>query len=99
MNANRVETRSSSPRLALIGVVIVGMALCTNGVGKVAVAGQWLSFPGLAGSLLGIAALGMVGVRLAGRELPFVRTDVDAIKAVVALALVKFAIGLLFLGA
>lgn len=99
MSANRMETRSSIGRLALIGAVVVGMAMCTNGVGKVAASGQWLSLPGVAGSLLGLMALVIVGARLMGKELPPVSSNGDAIKSVVAIALAKFAIALVFLGA
>lgn len=98
MNASRVENKSSSNRLALIGVAVVGMALCSIGIGKVAASGQWLSFPGIAGSVLGVIALAVVGARLIGNGLPFGRTDGDAIKVVIGIGLVKFAVAILFLG-
>jgi hypothetical protein len=61
-------------------------------VGKIAAAGQWLSFQGVTGSLLGIVILGIVGMRLLGRPLPMVETDRAALLAVVALAAIKVAI-------
>ena len=79
-------------RIALIVVTLVGMAMCTQGVGKVATSGQWLSFQGIAGSLVGIVILGIVGMRLIGRPLPMIDTDRAALIAVVALAAVKVAI-------
>ncbi len=93
MSANQAQTRTSSlERVGLVGVTLVGMALCLPGIGKVAASGQWLSFPGIAGSLLGIVILGIVGARLLDRPLPFVHTDRAAIAAVVAFGLVKAAI-------
>ena len=79
-------------RVALIVVTLVGMAMCAQGVGKVAAAGQWLSVQGIAGSLLGIVILGIVGMRLFGRPLPLIETDRAALVAVVALAAIKVAI-------
>ncbi len=99
MNANHVETKPLRDRLAVIGVTALGLALCGPGVGKVATSGQWLSLPGIAGSLLGAAALAVVGARLTGKDLPFVRSDLDAIKVVIAVGLVKFVVATAFLGA
>ena len=83
---------TASDRVALIVVTLVGMAMCAQGVGKIAAAGQWVSFQGVAGSLLGIVILGIVGMRLLGRPLPMVETDRAALLAVVALAAIKVAI-------
>ena len=88
-------THATSPgieRVVLIVVTLVGMAMCTQGVGKVATSGQWLSVQGIAGSLLGIVILGIVGMRLVGRPLPMIDTDRAALIAVVALAAAKVVI-------
>jgi hypothetical protein len=82
-------------RVALIVVTLVGMAMCAQGVGKVAAAGQWLSVQGIAGSLLGIVILGLVTMRLLGRPLPLVESDRAALVVVIALATVKVAIAAL----
>jgi hypothetical protein len=93
MSEQIVQTGSTAIwRIALIVVTLVGMAMCTHGVGKVATSGQWLSFQGIAGSLVGIVILGIVGMRLIGRPLPMIDTDRAALIAVVALAAVKVAI-------
>lgn len=93
MNQQVVEAGSSALwRIALIVVTLVGMAMCTQGVGKVATSGQWLSVQGITGTLLGIVILGIVGMRLVGRPLPLIETDRAALIAVVALAAVKVAI-------
>ena len=93
MSEQLVETGSPAIwRIALIVVTVVGMAMCTQGVGKVATSGQWLSVQGIAGTLLGIVILGIVGMRLVGRPLPMIDTDRAALIAVVALAAVKVVI-------
>ena len=93
MNEQIVQTGSwGVARLALIAVTLIGMAMCTAGVGKVASSGEWLSFQGIAGSLLGVFVLGIVAMRFIGRPLPFVDTDWAAVLAVVILAAIKVAI-------
>ena len=93
MNQQVVESGSTAIwRIALILVTLVGMARCTQGVGKVATSGQWLSLAGIAGTLLGIVILGIVGIRLVGRPLPLIETNRAALIAVAALAVVKVAI-------
>ena len=51
-----------------------------------------LSVQGIAGTLLGIVILGIVGMRFVGRPLPMIDTDRAALIAVVALAAVKLVI-------
>jgi hypothetical protein len=97
MKASTVQTGSTVDRAALIGATVVGMAMCSGGIGKVAASGQWLSFPGVAGSLLGAALLTVVIARLLGRSLPVVRTDRAAIGLVVGVAIAKLAVAALFL--
>ena len=93
MNEQLTQTSGTGiERIALIVITFVGMAICTQGIGKVAAAGQWLSFQGIAGSLLGLAVLGIVGMRLLGRPLPLIETDRAALVAVLALAAVKIAV-------
>jgi hypothetical protein len=93
MNEQLTQTSGTGiERIALIVITLVGMAICTQGIGKVAAAGQWLSFQGIAGSLLGVAVLGVVGMRLLGRPLPLIETDRAALFAVLALAALKIAV-------
>src|ERR671937_2365774 len=88
--AQTVQTGSSAlDRVALIVVTLVGMALCSQAVGRVPAAGQWLSIQGIGGSLLGIVILGVVAMRLLGRPLPLVESDRAALIVVIALAGVK----------
>ena len=93
MNDEIVQTGSAAVwRIGLLVVTLAGMAICSQGIGKVAASGQWLSFQGIAGSLLGIVILAIVFMRLVGRELPLIETDRTALIAVVALAVLKLAI-------
>lgn len=90
MRSDHIRPRETSlDRAALVGVTLLGMAMCTAGIGRVAASGQWLGFSGIAGSLLGVAILAIVGARLIGRPLPYVSTDRAAIAAVIAGGLLK----------
>jgi hypothetical protein len=92
MKANGVQTRSSIDRPALIGVALLGMAVCAPGIGRVATAGQWISPQGILGTLLGVAVLGIVGARIGGWS-PFgITSDRMALAVVIAVAVVKVAI-------
>ena len=93
MTEEIVQTGSGGiARIALIVVTLVGMAMCTQGVGKVASSGQWLSVQGILGTLLGIVILGIVGMRLIGRPLPMIDSDRAALLVVVALSAFKVAV-------
>ena len=83
-------------RLALIVITVVGMAFCSRAIGKVAVENGWVSLPGVAGVLLGVGILGIVGARLLGKPLPLVESDVAAIIAVVGLAAAKVGVAALY---
>ncbi len=96
MGANRVASSTAGrDRLAMIGVTLVGMAVCAPGIGRVATSGQWASFPGIAGTLLGVTILGLVLARLLGMSLGPVTTDRQAIAVVLAVAALKVAIAAL----
>ncbi len=96
MGANRVASSTAGrDRLAMIGVTVVGMAICAPGIGRVATSGQWISFPGIAGTLLGVAILGLVLARLLGKSLGPISTDRQATAVVLAIAVLKVAIAAL----
>jgi len=93
MSEQMLQTGSSGiERVVLIGITLIGMAMCAQGIGRVAATGQWLSVQGIAGSVLGLVILGIVGMRLLGRPLSVIDSDRAAIVAIVALAAVKVAI-------
>lgn len=79
-------------RVALIVVTLGGMAMCSAGISKVTQSGQWLSLPGIVGSLLGVALLAVVGAQLLGRPLPLVTSDLIASGVVAAFIVGKVAI-------
>lgn len=100
MKADAMQTRTRSfDRMALIGVTLAGMAICAPGIARVAAAGSWLTFQGIAGSLLGMVVLVIAGARLLGKEMPGIASDRAALLVVVAIAVVKMAIAVLQLGA
>ncbi len=96
MSANRMASSTAGrDRLAMIGVTLVGMAVCMPGIARVATSGQWLSFAGIAGTLLGVAILGLVLARLLGKSLGPVSSDRQATVVVLAIAVLKVAIAAL----
>jgi hypothetical protein len=49
MSEQMLQTGSSGiERVALIGITLIGMAMCAQGIGRVAATGQWLSVQGIA---------------------------------------------------
>lgn len=78
------------PRVAMVVMVVLGMAMCTNGIGKVAAANAW-SHPV---SLLGMLAGGLILVSAVatwpGKPLPLIAASQRALLAVLVLELVKF---------
>lgn len=84
-----------SERVALIVLVGLGMAMCMNGIGRVAAAGAWTHPLAILGSLVGVLIL-VVGVAgFFGWQLPLVDGARQAIIAVSGLAIVKLALSLL----
>lgn len=85
----------SSPRAALIALLVIGMAACAGGgIGQVAASGRWFSPLAIMGYLLGLAILIVVISVFAGWKLPLVETPSQAVVAVAGLMMVKFLIGL-----
>jgi hypothetical protein len=84
-----------SDRAALVLLVVLGMAMCMNGIGRVAAAGAWRHPLAILGSLLGALIL-VVGVTgFFGWQVPLVSGARQAIIAVSALAVVKLGLSLL----
>lgn len=83
-------------RTVLIAVTLVGMAICSFGIGKVAASGGWLTLPGILGCTLGVGILAVVGARLMGRPIGFVESDLMAVALIVALGVVKFGVAAVF---
>jgi hypothetical protein len=60
----------SSSRTALVVLVVLGMAMCTSGMGRVAASGAWAHPLAFLGSLVGVVILVIAGAGLLGKPLP-----------------------------
>ena len=83
----------SSPRAALIILLVVGMAACMGGIGQVSASGRWASPLAIVGYLLGAAILLVIVAAFAGWQLPLVGNEIQAIAVVAVLLAAKLVIG------
>ena len=84
----------SSERAALVVLVVIGMAMCTNGIGRVAAAGAWTHPLSVLGYLLGALILVVAGAAILGRPLPLVSGVQQAIIAVSVLGVLKLVVSI-----
>ncbi len=84
----------STPRAALIALLVIGMAACMGGIGQVGVSGRWFSPLAVIGYLLGAAILVVFIAAFANWKLPFVQNETQAVLLVAFLMGVKFLIGI-----
>lgn len=84
----------SSPRAALIALLVIGMAACMGGIGQVGASGRWASPLAMTGYLLGAAILVVFIAAFAGWKLPYVQSETQAVAAVAILMVIKFLIGI-----
>ncbi len=82
----------SSERVALIVLVVIGMAMCASGIGRVAASGQWTHPLAILGYLVGALILVVAISNLIGISLPLVSTTRQAVLAVALLGAVKLII-------
>lgn len=76
-------------RSAMLVVLVLGMAMCTSGIGRVAAAQQWTHPLAILGYLLGAAIL-LVGLAtIFGWQLPFIQSDTQAMLVVAVLIAIK----------
>lgn len=85
----------ASERAALIVLVVIGMAMCSNGIGRVAAAGAWAHPLSIIGYLLGAVILVVAGAAILGKPLPLVPDVHQAIIVVSALGVVKLVVSVL----
>lgn len=79
----------SNARVAMVVVLVLGMAMCTSGIGRVAAMQQWTHPLSILGYLIGAAIL-VVGLgTIFGWKLPFIQSDVQAMLIVAVLISVK----------
>jgi hypothetical protein len=80
----------SSIRLDIVLVVLLGMAICTQGgIGRVAAAGQWTHPLAIVGYILGGLILLIALSVFTGWKLPYIQSDQQALLAIGILAGLK----------
>ena len=89
---NRKMLWINSDRAALITIVVLGMAMCARGIGRVAETGSWSHPLAIAAHLVGAAVLGLTIWVGLGKSLPLIDDARSALLAVVALTGIKFII-------
>lgn len=85
----------SNERTALAVLVVLGMAMCTRGIGRVAATGAWAHPLSILGILLGGLILVIAILALAGKSLPLVSNARQAILAVSVLSVIKLGLSAL----
>ncbi len=82
----------ASEKTLLIVGTLVGMAICTAGIGPVAARGEWLHPLSIVGYVLGLVILLVVGAGVFGIELPLIDSSRAALIALVVLTIAKIAL-------
>jgi hypothetical protein len=85
----------SSDRAALIVLVVLGMAMCARGIGRVAAVGEWAHPLSILGYLVGALILVIAVASLAGKPLPLISSIQQAILAVGLLSAAKLVLSAL----
>jgi hypothetical protein len=75
----------SNTRVAMVILLLLGMAMCTSGIGRVAAIHQWTHPLSILGYLLGALILVIGLATTFGLKLPYIQSDVQAIVWVTAL--------------
>ena len=80
----------SNIRVDIILLVIIGMAMCTQGgIGRVAATGEWSHPLAIVGYILGGLILFITLAVFVGWKLPFIQTDQQALIAIAVLISLK----------
>lgn len=80
----------SNIRVDIILLVIIGMAICTQGgIGRIAAAGEWSHPLSILGYILGGLILLITLAVFAGWKLPYIQSDQQALLAIAMLAGLK----------
>lgn len=80
----------SNPRVDIILLVILGMAICTQGgIGRIAATGQWGHPQAIIGYLLGGSILLIAAAAFVGWKLPFIQNDQQSLIAIAILVGLK----------
>jgi hypothetical protein len=82
----------SNTRVDIILLVIIGMAICSQGgIGRIAATGQWAHPQAIIGYILGGLILLVALAVFVGWKLPYIQTEQQALLAVAILACLKVA--------
>jgi hypothetical protein len=80
----------SNTRIDIILLVILGMAICTQGgIGRIAATGQWAHPQAIIGYILGASILLVATTAFAGWKLPFIQNNQQALIAIAILVGLK----------
>ena len=80
----------SNIRMDIILLVLIGMAMCTQGgIGRIATTGQWSHPLSIIGYILGGLILLIALAAFVGWKLPYIQTDQQALLAIAVLAGLK----------
>lgn len=80
----------SNVRLDIILLVVIGMAICTQGgIGRVAKTGQWKHPLSIIGYILGGSILFITAAVFVGWKLPYIQSNQQALLAIAILAGLK----------
>ena len=80
----------SNVRVDILLLVIIGMAMCTQGgIGRVAATGEWSNPLAIVGYILGGLILFITLAVFVGWKLPFIQTDQQALIAIAILISLK----------
>jgi hypothetical protein len=79
----------SSDRAVLVVIVVLGMAMCTRGIGRVAALGDWTHPLSIVGMVVGVLILVIAAALFVGKPLPLIATLRTAILAVAVLGAAK----------
>jgi hypothetical protein len=85
----------SNTRIAMVALLLLGMAMCTSGIGRVAAVQQWTHPLSILGYLLGAVIL-VIGLGTAfSLKLPYIQSDIQAIVWVTVLVGAKVLVAIL----
>jgi hypothetical protein len=80
----------SSARVAIIALIVLGMAMCTQGgIGRIAAANLWTHPQAIIGYILGATILVIALATVFGMKLPFIQSETQAILIVTVLVVAK----------
>lgn len=83
-------------KIVLITVLIVGMAMCTKGIGRIAANGEWTHPAAILGYVLGVIALVVAFAGIFHKKILFVTDEKQALVTLIAVIILKLIIGAVY---